>query len=134
MLHAGNITGLLLEEFTKYFPEFERKVHMAFKAALDQPNYQEAVEFFRGYAAGLARPGIKNGQLAKRTEATTLQLKMFMHSEEISKLKNVRELRAFLLKNGVTKQMLGDDERLQKLCTRLGYAPGKRGRPSKPKK
>jgi hypothetical protein len=133
-LHAVGVSGMMLTEFLKDFPRFEKLVHKAFKAALDQPNYQEAVEFFRGYAKGLTQPGLKNGQLARRTEATTLQSKMFMHAEEIAKMKSVKELRTFLLQNGMTKQTLGDDERLQKFCQRLGFSPGKRGRPPKSKK
>ncbi len=126
LLQAANIAGMLVLELTKHFPKFEKNVHEAFRAALDQGSHQEAIEFFRGYAHGLANPGIKDGKLKRRTTATTLHSKMFVHAKEIAKMKNVKELRAFLLKNGFTDAMLGDDERLQKTCTRLGFAPGKR--------
>jgi hypothetical protein len=132
-LHAGRIAEMMIPELVKYIPRFVETVHAAFKAALEQPKYQEAVEFFRGYAAGLSKPGFKDGKLVRSTLATPLLAKMFMHPEQIAEMKNVKELRAFLLKNGFTKASLGDDERLQKLCSRLGYAPGKRGRPSKAK-
>ena len=125
LLQAASVSGMMILELVKHASKFEKKVHAAFKAALNQTNHQEAIEFFRGYAHGLATPGIKDGKLARRTDATTLQMKMFIHSEQIAKMKTVRELRAFLLKNGFTEETLGDDERLQKFCSRLGFAPGK---------
>jgi hypothetical protein len=129
-LHSARVLEMMAQELEKHFPKFEKNVHAAFKAALDQPNYQEAVEFFRGFATGLSKPGIKGGKLVRRTKATPLQMKMFMHPEQVAEMKNVKQLRGFLLKNGFTEETLGDDERLQKFCTRIGYAPGKRGRPS----
>jgi hypothetical protein len=125
LLQGANVAGMLVLELAKGFPRFEKNVHAAFKAALDQHSHQEAIEFFRGYAHGLANPGIKDGKLRRRTDATTLQSKMFIHAEAIAKMKTVNELRAFLLENGFTEQTLGNDERLQKFCTRLGFAPGK---------
>lgn len=125
LLQAANVAGMLVLELAKHFPKFEKNVHAAFKAALNQHSHQEVIEFFRGYAHGLANPGMKDGKLRRRTDATTLQLKMFVHAEQIAKMKTVNELRAFLLKNGFTEQILGNDERLQKFCSRLGFAPGK---------
>lgn len=126
VLHAANVGGMMIEQLVNHFPKFEKNLHAAFKAALDQPNYQEAVEFFRGFAKGITKPALKDGQIAGRTTATTLQMKMFMHAEQAAKMKSVRQLRAFLLENGLTEGTLGDEERLQKLCTRLGYAPGRK--------
>jgi hypothetical protein len=131
-LHSGRILGMMIQELVKYVPRFQGIVHGAFKGALDQPKYQEALEFFQGFATGLSKPGFKDGTLVRPTRATPLQMKMFMHPEQVAEMKNVRELRAFLLKSGFTEETLGDDERLQKFCTRLGYAPGKRGRPPPP--
>jgi hypothetical protein len=133
MLHSSRVLGMMLEEFTKHFPKFEKTVHAAFKAALDQPSHQEAVEFFRGFATGLAKPGIRGGKVVRRTKATPLQLKMFLHPEQAAEMKSVAEWRAFLLKSGFTEETLGDDERLKKFCTRLGYAPGKSKRPPQQK-
>jgi len=133
VLHAAQITGMMLEQLLQHIPQFEKTVQAAVKAALDQPNYQEAVEFFRGFAQGMTKPGLKDGKLVGQTDATMLQLKMFMLPEAAAKKKNVAEWRAFLLENGETEATLGDEERLQKFCQRIGYAPGKRGRPPKPK-
>ena len=126
LLQAASVSGMMILELVKHFPKFEKNVHASFKAALDQHSHQEAIEFFRGFAHGLANPGIKDGKLARRTDATTLQMKLFIHKQQIAKMKTVKELRAFLLKNGFTEQILGNDERLQKFCSRLGFAPGKR--------
>ena len=125
---------LMAKEFSKALPQYKRNVQDAFKAALAQPNYQEAVEFFRGFAAGLATQGFKDGKIVRNTPATNLHLNMFMRSQKFKKFRSVKELRAFLLQNGFTEETLGDDSRLQKYCSRIGYAPGKRRRrPAKPK-
>lgn len=129
-LHALGVAEAMYEELAKDFPQFEKTVHAAFKAALKQPNYQEAVQFFRGFAKGIAKPGLKDGRLAGQTDATPLQLKMFLHPKEAAQMKTVGELRGFLLKNGFTEQTLGDETRLQKFCTRIGYAPGKTVKPA----
>ena len=133
-LEAMRVLELMVKDFLKALPLYERNVQDAFKAALDQPNYQEAVEFFRGFASGLATQGFKDGRIVRTTEATDLHLRMFMQSQKVKEFKSVVELRAFLLQNGFTEETLGDDERLQKYCYRVGYAPGKRGRPSKQRK
>ena len=130
-LHGLNTAEKMILELQKNFPKFEENLHAAFRAALDQPSHQEATEFFNGYASGLSNPGIKDGKIKNPTKAIKLQLKMFLHTEQAAEMKTVAELRAFLLKSGFTEDELGDDERLQKFCHRIGYAPGKRGRPFK---
>ena len=126
---------LLVHEFvTNIMPKFEDVVQQSFKAALKRGNYQEALDFFRGFAEGFAIKGFKDGKIVRTTEATELHLRMFMESQRIKKLRTVRELRGFLLQNGFTEETLRDDERLQKYCYRIRYAPGKRGRPAKSKK
>jgi len=130
LLHSVRIGEMMTQELVKNLPKFVENVHATFKEALDQPNYQEAVEFFRGFSRGLSKPGMKGGKLVRQTRATLLQMKMLMHPEQAAEMKNVAQLRAFLLKSGFTEETLGDDERLQKFCSRIGYAPGKRGRPS----
>ena len=134
VLHSARIAGMMLQEYAKDFPRFEKHLHATFKAALDQPSYQEAVEFFGGFAKGLTNPALKNGNLVRSTAATTLQMKMFFHTEHAAEMKNVDEWRAFLLKNGETEETLGDPERLKKFCSRLGYAPGKKKKNSRKKK
>jgi hypothetical protein len=69
LLQGANVAGMLILELVKHLPKFEKKVHAAFKAALDQPSHQEAIEFFRGFAHGLANPGIRDGKLSRRTDA-----------------------------------------------------------------
>jgi hypothetical protein len=58
---------------------------------------------------------------------------MFFHWQEIDRLPSVPKLKIFLQKNGLTEVIIGDISRLRRLCTRVGYAPGKRGRSSKEK-
>jgi hypothetical protein len=133
-LHSMEVAGSLIEELAKGGDEFEKIVHNAFKEALDQPSHAEAVLFFQGFAQGIASPGILPGRLAQSTDATPIYYKMYFHWQEVDRLHNVTELYDFLLKVGISKPMLGDIDRLRTLCTRIKYAPGKRGRPTKIKK
>ena len=133
-LHAMEVTGSLIEEMANDADEFEKIVHSAFKEALEQPDYGEAVQFFQGFAQGISSPGLLPGRLAQSTDATLIYQKMFFHWQEIDQLRTVTELFDFLLKVGISKPMLGDIDRLRTLCKRIKYAPGKRGRPSKDKK
>ena len=132
-LHSLELAGSLMVEMAEDSEKFEKIVHNAFKEALDQTNYAEAVQFFQGFAQGISSPGLKLGKLAQSTEATTIYQKMFFHWQEIDQLPTVTALHDFLLKVGIAKIMLGDIDRLRTLCKRIGYAPGKRGRPPKPK-
>ena len=111
-----------------------RNVLQAFKLALEQPSHEEAVEFFRGFATGLSKKGLTSRGLARQTTATAIYSLMLAHWEEVDRLPTVSDLRAFLLRHGMSDRTLGDIERLQKLCSRIGYAPGKRGRTGKSKK
>ena len=56
---------------------------------------------------------------------------MLFHWQAIDRLSSVPKLRIFLLENGLTEAVVGDISRLRRLCTRIGYTPGKRGRPKK---
>ena len=132
--HSLEVVGSLFEGLAKDAPAFEKIVHNAFKEALEQSNYGEAVQFFQGFAQGISSPGLLPGKLAQSTDATPVYRKMFFHWQEVDQLRNVTELYDFLLKIGISKRMLGDIERLRTLCKRIEYAPGKRGRPQKPKK
>ena len=132
-LHSMHVTGSLVMDLAANSDEFEKIVHNAFKEALDQPNYAEAVQFFQGFAQGISSPGLKQGKLAQSTEATAIYQKMFLHWQEVDQLGTVTELYDFLLKRGFTEQTLGGIERLQTICKRIGYAPGKRKQHSKAK-
>jgi hypothetical protein len=125
-LHEARVNRMMSDQFEKELPRLKEKIQAGLQAALDQPNRQEAAEFYDGFARGLAKPGLKHGKLAGHTEATPLQMKMFMHWEEAANMKSVEEWRAFLLKHGETEETLGDPERLKKFCNRVGYAPGKK--------
>jgi hypothetical protein len=101
----------------------------AFKAALDQQSRAEAADFFRGFADGIAKPGItRKPSLDRATTATPIYGKLLVHREEIKRLKSVRELREFLLQRGLSEQVLGDPKRLEKNCGRIGLSFGGRGR------
>jgi len=125
-LHALRINEMVVKQFKKDLPRFEKKVQAAFQTALAQPNHQEAVAFFKGFAKGLEKPGLKDGKLAGETKATPLQMKMFLHTEQAAEMRSVDDWREFLLKNGETEETLGDPERLRKFCFRIRYAPGKK--------
>jgi hypothetical protein len=109
----------------------ERAVLESFKLALGQPNHQEAVEFFKGFATGLSKVGIKGASLAGATDATPIYSMMVAHRQEVDRLPSVPKLREFLIRKGMAEQVVGDISRLRRLCTRIGYTPGKRGRPKK---
>jgi hypothetical protein len=122
---------LLVHEFvTNILPKFEEVVQQSFKTALKRGNYQEALEFFQGFAEGFAIKGFKDGSIVRKTPATELHLNMFMRSQKFQKFENVKELRNFLWDNGFSLETL-DDSRLQKYCQRIKYTPGKRGRPAR---
>jgi hypothetical protein len=129
--HSTGVTGLLIAEFANDGEAFDKIVHDAFKEALDQKNYDEAVQFFQGFAKGLSKPGLKSGKLAQATDATPIYLKIFFHWQEVDQLGTVIELYDFLLKRGFTEQTLGGIERLKTICKRIKYAPGKRKRHSR---
>ena len=131
LLHVINITSMLIADFAKDVEQVESKVLQAFKRALGQPSHKEAVDFFQGFAKGLTIKGITLKGMARETTATPIYGKMFMHWQEVDRLSSVPQLKVFLLKNGLTEAIIGDISRLRRLCTRIGYAPGKRGRPPK---
>jgi hypothetical protein len=124
---------LMGKEFFKVLPLIGKNIQDAFQAALDQSNYQEAVEFFQGFAQGLATQGFKDGTIVRRTEATELHLNMFMRANKFKKFENVKELRNFLWDHGFSLETL-PDSRLHKYCQRIKYTPARRGRPAKSKK
>jgi hypothetical protein len=112
----------------------EQNLLKVFKLALEQPIHQEAVEFFKGFATGLSKPGIKGATLAGETDASPIYKIMLARWQEVDRLPSVPKLREFLIQHGMSEQVVGDISRLRRLCTRIGYAPGKRGRPSKKQK
>jgi hypothetical protein len=125
---------MLVADFSKDVEQVENNALQAFKSALDQPSHKEAAEFFQGFAKGLSKKGITLKGMARETTATPIYEKMFFHWQEVDRLRSVPHLKVFLLNNGLTEAIIGDISRLRRLCTRIGYAPGKRGRPPKSEK
>lgn len=126
--------GLLVRDSPKSGERIKSKAVHAFKRALEQPNHKEASEFFVGFAKGFSVKGLTARGAALRTTATPVYQIMFLYWPEVGRLSSVPELQKFLLTHGLTRDQVGDISRLRRLCTRIGYAPGKRGRPSKPGK
>lgn len=131
LLRVVTTTRDLLEGVEKHCSQLQKLILRAFKLALDQENYQEAAELFQGFAKGFSKKGLKGNQLARKTDATGIYTAMFFNWKTVDSLKSVAALRNFLLQIGFSEDQLGDPERLNKLCYRVKYRPGKRGRPSK---
>lgn len=109
--------------------EFVEICHSAFRAALDQESYAQAVEFFVGFAEGLRN---WQGVGGAYTDATPIYQTLYFNWRDVEKLGSVPELRAFLISRGLTEQQLGSDpKRLQKICERLCLKFRARGRPRK---
>ena len=113
-LQGYEIVGSLIIEMADGAKQFETIIHNAFKEALDQTNHAEAVLFFQGFARGIASPGYLQGQLSQSTEATPIYYRMFMHWPQVDKLGTVTELYDYLQKIGLSKQLLGDIDRLSR--------------------
>lgn len=101
----------------------------AIAAALHYPQ-KEALEFFEGLAQGQRHDFDKSGQMLL-TDATPLYIILLLHWPEITKMKNITELHAYLEKLNLLPPQSIDLERLQKLCYRLGLRLTHRGRPKK---
>ena len=123
--------GPSLDGLAEFYPIFEKALHHAFKAALDQPKREDAAEFFQGFAKGISKVGLSKAGLAGSTTATLIYEKLHFHRREIERLKNYPDLRQFLIRNGVPEIVVGNVKRLQKMGERLGLPVGKRGRPRK---
>jgi hypothetical protein len=130
-LHTIKILSPLIKDSPKSGKQVKINVLQAFKKALHQPNHKEAAAFFLGFAKGLSMKGFTSNGAARRTTATPIYQKMFYNWQEVDRLSSVPELKIYLLQNGFTEATVGHISRLRKLCTRVGYAPGKRGHPSK---
>jgi len=129
-LKAMEFAGQSVLDLASSLNRIETTMTDSFKAALDQPSRVEAADFFRGFADGIAKPGmIHKPSLAGATTATPIYGKLLVHREEIKRLNSVRELREFLLERGLSEQVLGDPKRLEKICERIGLGFRKRGRP-----
>jgi len=133
-LRTLNLAKTQLLDLAKTVSPLEKNVLRAFKMALEQPNHQEAVEFFESFAIGLSKKGITSKGLAGATVATVIYSVMSDCWQEVDRLSSVPKLREFLINYGLPEDVVGDISRLRRLCNRVGYAPGKRGRPSKSKK
>ncbi len=122
---AGEFLMSALESGERVVGPFNKVALRALKVAWEQSNESETVAFFRGLAEGLSKPGIVDGPAARATTATPIYQRLFVHRREIEKLKSVRELRQFLLERGLSEQVLGHPKRLEKICERIGYHPGR---------
>lgn len=125
---------LLVKEAPQSGRKFKSLALQAFKKALGQPNHTEAAEFYRGFAGGFSVKGLTPSGAARRTTATPIYLIMFLHWPEVDRLQSVPHLRKYLIQHGLSEQVVGGISRLRRLCSRVGYAPGKRGRPRNSKK
>jgi hypothetical protein len=134
LLSMVKALGLLIKDSPKRGRQFKIIALQAFKKALGQPNHQEAAEFFQGFGNGISMKGLTSSGAARRTTATPVYIKMFLNWQEVDRLPSVPKLRVFLLTHGLSENQVGDISRLRRLCSRVGYAPGKRGRPRKSKK
>jgi hypothetical protein len=111
---------------------FDRIAVGAFQSALAQPSHAEAAEFFQGFAQGMSKPGLTNTfRLVGATTATLIYLKLLVERRTVERFHSVRELRDFLLQQGLSEQVLGEPKRLEKLCERIKLSFTKRGRPKK---
>ncbi len=105
----------------------------AITAAWDEASHADSAAFFQGLAEGFSKPGIIGRSPAHATTATPIYQILFMTRNEVKQLKSVRELREFLLRSGLTLQMLGEPKRLEKICERIGLSFMKPGRPKRAK-
>jgi len=131
LLKLTESVGPSLIGLGEFYPIFEKALHHAFKAALDQPKREDAAEFFLGFAKGISKAGLSKSGLAGSTTATLIYSKLYFHRREIERVKTYPDLRQFLIRNGVLENVVGTVKRLQKLGERLGLPIGKRGRPRK---
>ena len=130
LMVANSFPPILQHLVTVVLPRFGKGVEDAFKAALAQKEYSQAVDFFQGFAKGISKPGISSGRkLAGSTTATPIYEKLMVHREQVQKLPNYPALREFLISGGLPENVVGSVRRLQKICERIGLHLGKRGRP-----
>lgn len=129
VLKAMEFAGQSVLDLASAMIRVEATMMESFKAALAQTSRVEAADFFRGFADGIAKPGITlKPSLARTTTATPIYGRLLVHRDEIKRLKSVRELRDFLLERGLSEQVLGDPTRLEKLCERIELTFGSPGR------
>jgi hypothetical protein len=80
---VAEITGRLMMRLGKHAYDLEKMTLRAFKLALDQENYGEAVEFFNGFAKGISKKGLKGHRLARETLATKIYMAMFFNWQTV---------------------------------------------------
>ncbi len=133
LLTAVRELELLVLPFSEAVSTLELVAQRVFKSALAQPDYDQAADFFQGFAKGISKRGLTISGLVGRTDATPIYQKLLAHRREVPALRSYSELRQFLIRNGISEQMAGSIKRLQMLCGRIGLRLGKRGRPLKPR-
>jgi hypothetical protein len=132
---VNSMPPLLQHLQTEVLPGLMKAVHDAFKTALEQKEYSQAVVFFQGFAKGISKPGLSSdGKLAGNSDATPIYEKLMLHRDQVQKLPSYPALQKFLIDRGLPKNVVGTVKHLQKLVKRLGLSIGKRGRPSKSQK
>jgi hypothetical protein len=106
---------------------FAQICHSAFRSALEQESYIQAVEFFVGFAEGLKNWKDIRGAF---TDATPIYQILYLRWPDVEQLGSVSELRTFLRSHCLTQDQIGHDpKRLQKICERIGLKFRSRGRP-----
>ncbi len=128
-LKAMEFAALSVLELASEIMRIEATMMESFKTALAQTSRVEAADFFRGFADGIAKPGMTvKPLLAGATTATPIYQRLLLHRREVEKLKSVRELRDFLLQLGLPEQVVGDNKRMEKICQRIELKLGSPGR------
>jgi len=122
-----------LEQMPSDYHSFIEIMHEAFRTALEQPRYEDTVDFFRGFAGGIGNPGARNGKSTANTSATPIYAVVGVCWPDIRKLRSLIELRTFLVAAGISEPLLGSQKRLEKLCQRIGLRLARRGRPKRRK-
>lgn len=128
-LNALHTVGSLITDLIEKDDLILQRNLEAFRMALEQPSHQEAADFFKGFALGIAKKGFTKKGAARATNAFGIYFIMLIQWQAIDRLPSVPAFRDYLLQRGLSESVLGDISRLRKLCSRIGYAPGKRGRP-----
>jgi hypothetical protein len=137
--HRANLAAVasagvtIADEIQSLNESFNRFGREAITAAWDEATPGDSAAFFQGLAEGFSKPGIVERSPVHATTATPIYQILFLTRNEVKRLKSVRELREFLLRRGLSVQMLGEPKRLEKICERIGLSFMKRGRPKRAK-
>ena len=117
----------MLEEHQKA----KRAMRRCLLIAQDLP-HEEASEFLEGHAVALKFGTLREGlRFEGESEATLIHQFLLAHGDRCqTELRSLAELHDVLC-HCYGKQVIGEPDRLRKICDRLGYKIGKPGRPPK---